>query len=125
MNTSGDVLSYVRLKFNIEKLNFDDCYAEGYEHALNEGDEFDNPFSENSAEAEHWSLGWWDGLYQKKPLHGQTYPALLASTDHDPAVNDAHFTHDTIEPILYRILKISGAIFASAILGYQFFDFVA
>lgn len=123
MNTPGDALPYVRLQFNIDNLELDDCYAEGYDHAIKHGDESANPFPESTLEAEHWALGWWDGFYQEKPLHNVSLDTNPAA--YYPAVNDAHFTQDPIEPLLYRILKISGALFASAILGYQFFDFVA
>lgn len=121
MNAMEDVLPYVRLKFNIDNIDLDECYADGYEQALHQKEESDNPFEEGSLEAEHWSQGWWDGFYAHQPLHDIVNEASSAKIAPEPAVNDAHFTY---EPILYRILKISGALFASAIIGYQIFDLV-
>ena len=114
MKTIGDVLPYVRLKFNIDNIDLEDCYTEGFEFARNNRDESENPFLPDTREAEHWSLGWWDGFYAQQP-------ALKAR---EPAVNESHFSQET-DPLIYRILKISGALFASAIIGYQIFDLVA
>ena len=54
MNTVNELLPHVRLKFNIDHPGLEDCYLFGYECALAEVKEGDNPFAENSKEAEQW-----------------------------------------------------------------------
>lgn len=124
MNDTTALLPHIRLRFNIEHPSYEECYIFGYECALSDVEEVDNPFREGSPEAEQWLEGWWAGAYGEKPLFD------LNSVDDEKilldkvlAANDQQFCHK--HSFLSLVFEISGAIAASAIVGYQLLELVA
>jgi ribosome modulation factor len=122
MNTINTVLPDVKLKFHIDHPSLEDCYAFGYECAQAQISEDENPFPENSASANQWLEGWWDGFYDEAPLY-DTVAEQSSETIESEAANDQRFQKQP--GFFYTVLKITGAIAASAVVGYQVIDLVA
>lgn len=119
------ILSELRLRFHIENPGLEECYADGYESALAEKPEEDNPFILGSVEYEHWSEGWWAGLYGEKPLYALEQeipqPDLRLKSE---AANDLAYEENNTS-MLTRVLEITGLIVVSAFIGYQLIEMVA
>ncbi|OGV30435.1 MAG: hypothetical protein A3E88_04340 [Legionellales bacterium RIFCSPHIGHO2_12_FULL_35_11] len=128
MNDITAVLPYVKLRFNIEHPTLEECYLYGYECALAEVDESDNPFAEFSIDAKYWHDGWWAGFAEEEPIFDFTNQVdkheNLSNTQLLAAANDGVFFNGA-KTLFSRVLKITGVIVASAIVGYQVFELVA
>lgn len=126
MNDMTAVLSDLKLRFNIDHPSFEECYALGYSAALEEIAEEHNPFNSASAEFEQWADGWWAGFYKETPLF-----TLVQAQEEDLAVFDEQASNDHnyfaihASSFIATFLKITGAIAASALVGYQVLDLVA
>lgn len=120
MNNITALLPHIKLRFNIDHPTLEECYVFGYECAAQEVAEVENPFPQGSKEAEQWLDGWWAGIYGEDPLftleHNETIDKTLA-------VNDKLYVNK--HSFLTLVFEISGAIAASALLGYQLFELVA
>ena len=113
------LLPHLKLRFNLAHPSYEECYVFGYECALANMMEEDNPFCYGTRTCEQWLEGWWDGFYGKKPLFElQTEPM------EEPAANDQAFL-DRNNRLLIRLLEFSGVIAVSAIIGYQLIELVA
>lgn len=114
MNELNQVLPDLKLRFNINHPDLDECYNEGYYSAVEEIEEGDNPYKLGTLEHEHWQEGWWAGWYREEPL---------ASDLTDEAANEGfyHFAQD----YFVKFLKLSGALAATALIGYQLIELVA
>lgn len=122
MNDTIALLPDLKLRFNIEHPSYEECYLFGYECALSEVAEEDNPFRQNSQEAEQWVEGWWAGMYGEKPLFDLSSLEDDAELSKEIAANDHSYQKSSF---LTLVFEISGAIAASAIVGYQLLDLVA
>ena len=123
MSEYNDVLPHVKLHFNLEHPNLEECYAYGYMCAVSEVSHDENPYRANSKEADHWSEGWWAGFYQEEPLFTEE-DAEERELSEITAVNDQFF-NEVRESYLTRVLEIASVIAVSAILGYQVLELVA
>jgi len=124
MNDTTALLPHIKLRFNIEHPSYEECYIFGYECALSEVEEEGNPFREGSPEAEQWLEGWWAGSYGEKPLFDlHSVEGGHSHFANEVAANDQffHIKHN----FLSLVFEISGAIAASAIVGYQLLELVA
>ena len=121
MNTTNDMMGAIRLHFNIENPSIEDNYCFGYECAVAEVQESENPFAKGSSAHEQWSEGWWAGFYGEKPLFELDNGAEVSKVG---AANDKNF-HGVEKGFFSRWIKITGAIAASALVGYQVIDLVA
>lgn len=117
------LLPHVKLRFNIEHPSYEECYLFGYECALAEIEEEDNPFKQKTQESEQWLEGWWAGVYGEKPLFEVGQLDSKVEMTKDKAANDQQYVHK--HSILSLVFEISGAIAASAIVGYQLLELVA
>jgi hypothetical protein len=123
MNDIAALLPHIQLQFNIEHPAFEECYQYGYQCAIAEITEEENPFAEGSEEAFQWSEGWWAGFYAEEPLFDSAVLAEEnAHIDAKPAANDTYY-HKT--NFMALVFEISGAIAASALVGYQLIELVA
>ena len=122
MNDTTALLPHIKLRFNIEHPNYEECYLFGYECALADVSEEDNPFRQGSREAEQWLEGWWAGIYGEEPLFDMT-EINDQTAYYEVAANDQEYVHR--HSFLSLVLEISGAIAASAIVGYQILELVA
>lgn len=123
MNDTTALLPHIKLKFNIEHPSYEECYLFGYECAISEITEDDNPFRAGSPEAEQWSEGWWAGFYGEESLFNINYSdAEEISLIKETAANDQQYHKNSF---LNLVFEISGAIAASAIVGYQLLELVA
>ena len=123
MNDTTTLLPHIKLRFNIEHPSYEECYAFGYECGLSEVTEDSNPFKQGSQEAEQWLDGWWAGFYGEEPLFSlDTLTEDKKESHKDIAANDKHY-HKT--SFMTLVFEISGAIAASAIVGYQLLELVA
>ena len=68
MNDITALLPDIKLRFNIDHPSYEECYIFGYECAVLEVDESENPFHEGSPESEQWLEGWWAGALWRKTL---------------------------------------------------------
>jgi len=119
------ILPHIKLRFNLEHPSIEESYHFGYECALAELDIAENPFQEGTSLHDHWQEGWWAGFYGEKPLFElAVHPDEASALDVEAAANDAKYYQDTSSTIK-RWLKITGALAASAIVGYQVLDMVA
>lgn len=126
MNDITALLPDIKLRFNIDHPTYEESYALGYESALAYLAEEDNPFQKGTQEAEQWLEGWWDALSGDEPLFD------LNSFDHSDissvsvkeyAANDSQYGQK--HSFLSLVIEISGALAASALVGYQLFELVA
>lgn len=116
------LLSHIRLHFNINYPTLEECYLHGYESALAEMNEDENPFSANSKEHEEWSEGWWAGFYGEPPLFD--LPEYPEYSEAEKAANDYIFP-DTVQNLLLQVMEVAGILAVSATVGYQIIDLVA
>lgn len=125
MNDTAALLPHIKLRFNMEHPSYEECYLFGYECAISELAEQDNPFRKGSQEAEQWLEGWWAGAYEEAPLFDlkAIEKEELAIIEKDKAANDQQFCHK--HSFLSLVFEISGAIAASALVGYQLLELVA
>ncbi|MFA6302399.1 MAG: transmission trait enhancer LetE [Legionella sp.] len=124
MNDTTALLPHIKLRFNIEHPSYEECYLFGYECGISEVSEDENPFQEGSPESEQWLEGWWAGVFGEKPLFDTSSLETEESyQEHLDAANDNQYCHK--HSILSLVFEISGAIAASAIVGYQLFELVA
>ncbi len=123
MNDTTALLPHIKLRFNIEHPSYEECYIYGYECALGDVAEEDNPFRAGSPESEQWLEGWWAGFYGEEPLFSlDSLENNEVAVHHEDAANDQHYHKSSI---LTFVFEISGAIAASAIVGYQLLELVA
>ncbi len=130
MNDTTALLPHIKLRFNIDHPSYEECYLFGYECAVLEVAEEDNPFQEGSQEAEQWLEGWWAGIYGEKPLfymnsldNEEDVKEKSVQIEKIIAANDQQYCHK--HSFLSLVFEISGAIAASAIVGYQLLELVA
>jgi len=125
MSNINGLIPDLRLLFNIEHPSFEDCYAHGYECALAEIREEDNPYHSGSKESEYWVEGWWAGFYGEKPLHQFESDADSQEVlDESKAAND-YFYHENLGAFLAKFFEITSMLAVSAAVGYQLVDLVA
>jgi len=123
MNDTTALLPHIKLRFNIEHPSYEECYLFGYECALSEVVEDDNPFRAGSQEAQQWLEGWWAGFYGEQPLFdANDLTAEEIEINRVAASNDQQYQKSSIMTLVF---EISGAIAASAIVGYQLLELVA
>lgn len=128
MNDATELLPHIKLRFNMEHPSFEECYSFGYECAIAEVDEIDNPYREGSREYEQWQEGWWAGFYGEKPLFELADSSDLTLLSKHDAANDQFFnmiSNLVGNSFLSSMLKITGAIAATAVVGYQVLELVA
>lgn len=123
MNDTAALLPHIKLRFNMEHPSYEECYLFGYECALSEVEELDNPFRAGSQEAEQWLEGWWAGAYGETPLFDLNNIEKELTIEKEKAANDQQFFHK--HSFLSLVFEISGAIAASALVGYQLLELVA
>lgn len=121
MNNTTALLPHIKLRFNMAHPSYEECYHFGYECAVAELNEEENPFRKESREGEQWLEGWWAGIYGEEPLFN--IQSDTEDNSEDDAANDKEYAHKT--KILTLIFEISSAIAASAIVGYQLLELVA
>jgi len=124
MNDINTLLADIKLRFNIDHPNFEECYAYGYECARAELGEEENPFALTSKESEQWLEGWWAGFYGEEPLYELSdYVSEPFINTTAVAANDQHYEY--LNAFFAKVLEFSGIIAASALVGYQVLDLVA
>jgi len=125
MDDMNTLLPDIKLRFNIEHPSFEECYAQGYESALLEMSEEENPFISGTKESEQWLEGWWAGFYGEQPIYDLS--AYLRGHEAESAAvaaNDQEY-HESMGDFLTKVLEITGVIAISAFVGYQVLDLVA
>ncbi len=116
MKTIDDILPDLKLRLNITHPTYEDCYAYGYACAVASLELEANPYIIATRTAEQWEEGWWDGFYGNDPLFELDW--LNAPT----SSNDHVYANHTF---LGTLLKITGTLAASVLVGYQIFEWVA
>lgn len=120
MNNMNTLLPHIKLRFNIEHPNFEECYAYGYECAVADIKEEENPYRLGSKEGEQWLEGWWAGFYGEKPLY-----ELPDSSDMDAAAANDTIYNENMSHFITLVLEITGILAVSAAVGYQVIELVA
>lgn len=128
MTDTNTMLPYVRLQFEIENPSLEECYAYGYQAAMAEQGEDINPYKEDTVEYQQWQEGWWAGFYGEQPLYpmNELFESQddVVISDNKPAANDKWFIPRS-GSIMSRVARVTSAIAATAIVGYQVIDLVA
>ncbi|WP_133128331.1 transmission trait enhancer LetE [Legionella nagasakiensis] len=125
MDNFKGLLSDVKLQFNIEHPSFEECYAFGYECALAEIEETENPFRTGTKESEQWLEGWWAGFYGETPIYDLADYMSSSVDSVKKAANDEAY-HEQLKYMFFaKVLEITGVIAVSALVGYQVIDLVA
>ena len=125
MNDTTNLLSLLRLKFNIEHPSLEESYAYGYEAAKSGIGEEENPFCAHTRENEHWTDGWWAGYYGEEPLFAiDDLAKEQASVAEIQAANDHAFS-DGMGSLFVKVLEITSVIGVVALVGYQVLELVA
>ncbi|MCX7117210.1 MAG: transmission trait enhancer LetE [Legionellales bacterium] len=122
MNDIAAVLPDIKLRFNIDHPNFEECYTQGYESALVDASEEENPFGLGTKESDQWLEGWWAGFYGE--------PSLYLTEDSDSVTSPEDAANDNVyhvstSYIITKVLEIAGMLALSAVVGYQIIDLVA
>lgn len=94
MNTEN-YLGYLKLLLAINKPDYEECWINGYEHALHQTLD-NNPFTTNTPEYRYWSEGWWTGFNTRA-----CYNDEVVSDDLDPSTSQTFHT-----PTTYRLKKL-------------------
>lgn len=121
MNDMNALLPYVTFRFNLEHPSYEECYLFGYECAISEVEESENPYLPGSEQYEQWAEGWWAGFYGEKPLFSGD--SLTKEDLPVEAANDQ--IYHWYDHLKGRVFKYSGALAAAAVVGYQIIDLVA
>ncbi|WP_131782641.1 transmission trait enhancer LetE [Legionella gresilensis] len=128
MENLNSLLPYIKLRFNIDHPDLEECYAYGYECAKAEIPEEENPYSIDTAEYEQWQEGWWAGFYGEEPLFSFGENEIKEESQEPisvgSAANDQTY-HPLYTGFITSILRLSGALAATAVVGYQVIDLVA
>ncbi|MCC5791178.1 MAG: transmission trait enhancer LetE [Legionellaceae bacterium] len=122
MNDINALLGDIKLRLHIEHPSIEECYVFGYECAVQDVQESENPYRSGTTEHEQWMEGWWAGFYGEPPLFD--YTVTSAQMPVLEAANDSAYLPET-SSVWRRWLKITGALAASAVVGYQVIDLVA
>lgn len=122
MNDTMLLLPYLKLRFNVDHPSIEESYVYGYECALAEISEEENPYSHNSKAYEQWQEGWWAGFYGEPPMFD--LPHLEQESFEFTAANDQIY-HESMDNFFIKFLEISGMIAVSAFVGYQLIELVA
>jgi ribosome modulation factor len=123
MNELTALLPHLKFRFHVEHPTLEECYAYGYECAIADIQEDDNPYQLNSPEREQWLEGWWTGFYNDQPL----FSFEMEPEDNQAVLDSANdvIYHKEQTHYFLRVLEIAGVIAVSAFLGYQVIDMVA
>jgi hypothetical protein len=128
MNDTMELLSHIKLRFNIDHPTFEECYLFGYDCALAELEESENPFRQGTQEYDQWQEGWWAGFFGEKPVFAPTKEDEYQPEKEDEAANDKAYpfiSNLVHSHVFLNLLKITGAIAATAVVGYQVIELVA
>lgn len=127
MNDATVLLPYIKFKINLDHPSIEESYVFGYECAQADLSENENPFQENTEASNAWVEGWWDGFYGEEPLFNLNVPE---EEKMDLAANDQsyHPIESFIEShasFFEKFIKISSALAATVVVGYQVLELVA
>ncbi|MDP3559932.1 MAG: transmission trait enhancer LetE [Legionellaceae bacterium] len=127
MNTTDRVIPDIILRFQIEHPTFEECYVFGYECASAEVAENEMPFAADSKEAEYWKEGWWAGFYGDTPLFDMdgVTPEQQVALHQESAINDTKYEQPEKPHFVEIFFKVTGALAATALIGYQLLELVA
>ncbi|MCE3045188.1 MULTISPECIES: transmission trait enhancer LetE [Legionella] len=126
MKDKTTLTPYLRLRFNIDHPSLEECYVFGYECAAAELSEEENPYAAGTEEHDQWSEGWWAGFYGEEPLFSLSEQIEEEELEApQAAANDQWYHHPFQSAFLSTFLKITGALAATAVVGYQVLDLVA
>jgi ribosome modulation factor len=124
MNDITMLLPHIKLRFNIEHPSIEECYMYGYECAIADVSEANNPYRIGTKEHDHWIDGWWAGTYGEEPLFTLNQEMEPMIADNANSAND-HVYHESRDNFFIKLLEISGMIAVSALVGYQLIELVA
>lgn len=124
MNDITALLPDIKLRFNIEHPSLEECYLFGYECAVAEVSEAENPYRIGTFESDQWIEGWWAGFYGDESLYDSPDSVPSGHESTTKAAND-HFYQEHLGGFLMTVMEITGIFLVSAAVGYQVLDLVA
>lgn len=68
MTESKGLLSYLKLRMNIDYPAYEEIYLFGYDCAKARLGDDENPYKKGTKQYHQWLEGWWAGFYQEEPL---------------------------------------------------------
>ncbi len=102
-----NTLAEAKLLFEIQHPTYDSVWLEGYDYAVAQGEEDDNPYEHGSREYQFWADGWWAGCYGEQPLFDLAGNTPARDAAGSPVVNTNKT--DKVE-VVGEIGRISGKI---------------
>ena len=128
MNDIMALLPDIKLRFNIEHPSLEECYVFGYECAVADISEEENPYRLSSKESEQWVEGWWAGFYGEIPLYdvaAADHETVQSVSDSESKAANDHVYQEHFGAFFMTVMEITGIILVSAAVGYQVLDLVA
>lgn len=125
MDANKELLPYLKLKLELEHPNLEDCWHEGYYSVQLDLELEDNPYEEDSKEAEFWSQGWWAGFYEEPELSPK--PLTVVSEGHftkvnlPQAANESIWSSDNIKRWTCNVVKVATVV-AMTVVAIEFLD---
>lgn len=121
---SDNILAFVRLNLHVAMPDLEETWLDGYQTAMVDLPEENNPYPMSSQEYECWSEGWWAGYYQEQPLFTLAGRVNLVSAP-VPKEQTAVSKPQTIKARKYiiRVMQVLGTLLAAAVC-YQLLDFI-
>jgi hypothetical protein len=125
MDANKELLPYLKLKLELEHPDLEDCWHEGYFAAQLEAELEENPYDEQSKEADYWSQGWWAGFYEEPTLSPKPLTVVNEGTFTRVAVpqaaNETNWISDDIKRWTKTVVKVAGLI-AITVVAIEFLD---
>jgi hypothetical protein len=129
MNSLREIIPDLTLRLHLDYPSYEESYAFGYECAVKNLCEEENPYPVDSQEHAHWLEGWWAGFYAEEPLFeaDRDRPSAVTKAVEEAANEADHLDgqeHSAYSNLM-QVLTLAGAITATAVIGYQLFEMVA
>ena len=109
MSIEKELLPHLRLELNLKYPDLDVCATEGYDSAVHNRDESDNPYQDGTPEARYWSEGWWRGFYAPEATKVQK-GATLSRLAVRKAVNEPCWNNEHVLRWSANVVKVASVV---------------
>ena len=121
-SVDDNVVAEAKLLFELKNPSYDDVWLEGYELALEEGEEEANPYEVGSTEHEFWTEGWWAGFYGEEPLFDLDGNVLATEEKVDSPVTKTAESKASIGHRIRAVGRLAGGLMFGGALAAMCYD---